>query len=85
MRIMLDTNAYSGFKRGEGEIIITPIGEETAIFYSEIYSTLRAKGKPIPTNDLWIAASTLETGSILQSESLTFNLQKQSRRCILYV
>jgi len=24
MRIMLDTNAYSGFKRGEGEIIVTP-------------------------------------------------------------
>jgi len=119
MRMMMDTNAYSGFKRGArdifetmaraDELLITPIvlgelragfrggsrehanlleleeflssprvaihaiGEETAIFYSEIYSTLREAGKPIPSNDLWIAAAALETGSILLSRDAHFD------------
>jgi len=118
MRIMVDTNAYSGFKRGDGGIVETlaradeilvpaivlgelragfkggrregdnlreleeflatprvsvhPLGEETAIFYAEIYTTLRAEGKPIPTNDLWIAAAALETGAILISRDAHF-------------
>jgi len=120
MRILIDTNAYSGFKRGNPDIIellagadeivmipivlgelragfkggkregdnlreleeflatprvsLHPLGEETALFYAEIYTTLRAEGKPIPTNDLWIAAATLETGSILLSRDTHFNV-----------
>lgn len=38
------------------------IDEQTAEFYAEIYRGLRAKGQPIPTNDLWIAASSLRHG-----------------------
>jgi predicted nucleic acid-binding protein len=30
--------------------------EKTAHHYAEVYATLRKKGLPIPTNDLWIAA-----------------------------
>ena len=30
--------------------------EETAQVYGEIRNALRAKGRPIPENDLWIAA-----------------------------
>lgn len=30
--------------------------ERTARHYAEIYAALRARGTPIPTNDLWIAA-----------------------------
>lgn len=120
MRIMMDTNAYSGFKRGDSGIVealaradeilipsivlgelragfkggkregdnlreleeffatprvsLHPLGEETAIFYAEIYTTLRAEGKPIPTNDLWIAAAALETGSILISRDAHFDV-----------
>ena len=33
------------------------------------YGALRRRGKPIPTNDLWIAASALEHGAAL----LTFD------------
>lgn len=119
MRVMLDTNAYSDFKRGNAgaveavataeevlipvpvlgelragfrggahetenlheleEFLSTPrvrvhgLGEETAIFYAEIHMTLRAAGKPIPTNDLWIAAAALETGSILISRDTHFD------------
>ncbi|MFK5922967.1 MAG: type II toxin-antitoxin system VapC family toxin [Verrucomicrobiota bacterium] len=35
---------------------------ETSEFYAEIYRSLRAKEKPIPSNDLWIAASALQHG-----------------------
>lgn len=34
----------------------------TAEFYAEIFKQLRAKGSPIPTNDMWIAASAMQHG-----------------------
>jgi tRNA(fMet)-specific endonuclease VapC len=120
MRLLIDTNAYSGFMRGDkatvealaraeqilipvpvlGElrvgfrggsreaknlleleeflesprVSVQPMGEETAIRYAEIYASLRSAGTSIPTNDLWIAASTLETGSILLSHDAHFDL-----------
>ena len=107
--IVLDTNAYVAFKRGEEGIVAviqhcpdllicaTVLGEllagfaagtreaknrqELSLFmqsprvrqvvcgsvtadnYALIYAALRRKGKPIPTNDLWIAASALEHGA----------------------
>ena len=30
--------------------------QKTAHHYADVFATLRAKGTPIPTNDLWIAA-----------------------------
>lgn len=39
----------------------------TADRYSRIASALRAKGRPIPSNDIWIAAHTMETGADLVS------------------
>ena len=37
----------------------------TADLYSLVYAALRRKGQPIPSNDLWIAASCLEHGAAL--------------------
>lgn len=111
--IVLDTNAYVAFKRGDscileviqqaetlimspivlGELLsgfacgnktkknrdelqqflqssrvrIVPLTADTANFYSQIYSSLRNKGRPIPSNDLWIASQTLEHGFVLCS------------------
>jgi predicted nucleic acid-binding protein len=42
-----------------------PITTETAEFYALIIHQLRAKGTPIPTNDIWIAALTMEHGASL--------------------
>ena len=39
--------------------------EATADNYALVYAALRRKGKPVPTNDLWIAASALEHGAAL--------------------
>lgn len=38
---------------------------ETAEFYSYIYKALRTKGKPIPANDIWIAAIAMQHGMAL--------------------
>jgi tRNA(fMet)-specific endonuclease VapC len=103
--ILIDTNAYTAFKRGSPEAVdiiqrspqiafpIIVIGEllagfaagqreeknkgelelflapprvtlfivdkKTTEFYANIYASLSAKGQPIPTNDLWIAALAL--------------------------
>lgn len=35
---------------------------ETAHCYAEIYQFLAERGRPIPTNDLWIAASAMQFG-----------------------
>ena len=35
--------------------------------YSRIAVSLRAKGRPIPSNDIWIAAHAMETGADLVS------------------
>lgn len=44
---------------------VAEITTETAEFYSLILHQLRAKGTPIPTNDIWIAAITMEHGASL--------------------
>ena len=35
---------------------------KTSVYYAKVFQDLKAKGKPIPVNDMWIAASALERG-----------------------
>lgn len=109
--IVLDTNGYVAFKRGDADILAVlrhaerihlpavVLGEllagfaagsreafnreelarfleshrvttltvsvTTADHYALVFAGLRAKGRPIPSNDLWIAACTLEVGGAL--------------------
>lgn len=44
---------------------VVPSTAATADLYALVYAALRRKGQPIPTNDLWIAASSLEYGAAL--------------------
>ena len=113
MRILLDSNAYSAFMRGNREVrsmiqtaeevlfsavvvgeqlfgfrqgahyernlaelrsflecpyvSFVPVGPVTADRYSRVMSALKAKRRPIPTNDVWIAAQAMETGADLVS------------------
>jgi len=48
------------------------VGAVTADRYSRIAAALRAKGRPIPTNDVWIAAHAMETGADLVSADSHF-------------
>jgi len=67
----------SGFKAGTREkknreelaefldaprVKIFGIDEDTAEFYATILDELRKKGKPVPTNDIWIASVAFQYG-----------------------
>jgi tRNA(fMet)-specific endonuclease VapC len=113
VKLLLDTSAYSAFKRGHeavvdlvrrserillstvvaGELIAgfragsrceqnlrelrdfldhervteVPVTLTTADRYGRVYATLRRKGTPLPTNDMWVAAQAMETGADLAS------------------
>ncbi len=66
-----------GFKRGVKEkknreqledfldsprVVTYCIDEETCEFYAEILNNLKSIGKPIPTNDIWIASAAFQHG-----------------------
>jgi tRNA(fMet)-specific endonuclease VapC len=46
---------------------VLPVTADTADSYALVYAGLRRKGTPIPSNDLWIAATALEHGTALLS------------------
>ena len=118
MRLVLDTNAYSGLMRGTaavvryaqsatriyipapvmGELLVgfrggdrfrenkdqlhrflntpvvefVPTDQTVCDRYALILHQLKAKGRPIPTNDIWVAAHTLALGADLLSSDQHF-------------
>ena len=52
---------------------VTVADIETARFYALIKNGLRVKGKPIPENDLWIAAAALQQGVTLLTRDAHFH------------
>ena len=58
--------------RSSPYVSFVPVGEVTAERYARIAAALRAKGRPIPTNDIWIAAHAMETGADLISADRHF-------------
>jgi len=53
-------------------VSVAPVLESTAERYARIYAYLRKHGRPIPTNDLWIAASTMEHSAVLLTADAHF-------------
>lgn len=51
-----------------------PVTLTTADRFGRLAADLRRKGRPVPTNDLWIAAQALETGA----ELMTFDRHFQA-------
>src|SRR5262245_42241218 len=49
------------------------IDAETAAQYTVVYRELRRRGGPIPTNDMWIAASVLQHGFAVLSDDGHFH------------
>ena len=49
---------------------VVPVDENVAQVYGEIFADLRARRCPLPTNDIWIAASAARVGAML----LTFDM-----------
>ena len=54
-------------------VSIVSITDRTTSLFAEIYSKLRKNGTPIGTNDIWIAAITLELDSMLLTLDTDFN------------
>jgi len=48
------------------------IDTDTAEFYAEVLNQLKKKGKPIPTNDIWIASIALQHGLKLYTNDQHF-------------
>lgn len=63
---------------------LLPTTATTADSYALVYSSLRRKGQPIPSNDLWIAATALEYGAALLTRSAHFSHVESLRagRCL---
>lgn len=79
---------FSGFKAGSKErqnreeleifldsprVVLHSVDGDTADFYSFILNSLRQAGTPIPTNDIWIAATALQHGYKLFSQDKHFD------------
>ncbi len=57
----------------EPGVTLKPVTHEIAERYGYIKAELKKKGTPIPENDIWIAAATLETGVRLISYDTDFD------------
>lgn len=79
----------SGFKGGNREdqnreeldffldsprVVVYAVDVETADFYASILDKLKSAGTPIPTNDMWIAASAFQHGYKLFSRDRHFEM-----------
>jgi tRNA(fMet)-specific endonuclease VapC len=62
---LINRNIFNDFIEKAGKTIVLPITLETAERFASIKAALRKKGRPIPINDIWLAAQCLETGARL--------------------
>lgn len=53
-------------------VTVVTLTSVTADHFGKISTSLRRKGRPIPTNDIWIAAQAMESGSELISSDPHF-------------
>lgn len=53
--------------------VVVPLGRETAEVYAQTRLALKRKGRPIPMNDVWIAAQCLEHGWVLVTDDTDFD------------
>ena len=62
------------------DCMVLDVNEATTHYYAEIVLELRKKGKPIPTNDLWIAALCRQHSMPLVSRDRHFDLVAGNKR-----
>ena len=48
---------------------VLSVTEDVARIYAEIFADLRRRGRPLPTNDIWVAATAARAGATV----LTFD------------
>ena len=80
MSVIVLGELLCGFKRGTKErqnknrldaflekptVKILPVSNETSEFFALVKHNLKTAGTPLPINDVWIAAASLESGALL--------------------
>jgi tRNA(fMet)-specific endonuclease VapC len=58
---------------GSSRVRVIVPDEQTTHFYADVYLALRKAGRPIPTNDLWIAALVLQHDLVLFARDTHFD------------
>lgn len=53
-------------------VVVYSVNEDTSEFYAEIINNLRKIGRPVPTNDIWIAAVAFQNGLKLFTKDTHF-------------
>jgi len=53
-------------------VVVYSVNEDTSEFYAEILHNLRNIGRPVPTNDIWIAAVAFQNGLKLFTKDTHF-------------
>lgn len=66
-----DNEAQLGEFLSHPVVEVLPVDASVARIYGEIFADLRARGRPLPTNDLWVAAAAVRAGAVV----LTFDAQ----------
>lgn len=51
---------------------ILPVDDEVASHYADILVDLRRAGRPVPTNDIWIAATAARSGAAVLTSDVHF-------------
>ena len=77
-----DLEAFEAFLRLPNvvEITLTPA---TTDLYAKVFRSLREAGRPIPGNDIWLAAQALEHGAVLVSRDRHFDAVANLQTMIL--
>ncbi len=59
------------------DVQIIPVDIDVGQKFGDIFTSLRKKGTPIPTNDIWIAACCMSVGGTLLTSDRYFNIVEQ--------
>lgn len=59
---------------GKSTVTVMPVGRATGECFGRIKQSLKRKGTPIPINDIWLAAQSMETGAVLVTYDGHFDL-----------
>jgi tRNA(fMet)-specific endonuclease VapC len=66
--------------RAQPRTVAVSITDATAEWFAEVKEGLRRRGRPIPINDVWIAASCMEHGSLILTLDAHFDAVDGLRR-----
>ena len=62
---------------------ILPVTKDVALVYGQLFAELRTAATPVPVNDIWIAATTIQAGAHLATFDRDFDSVERLSRTLL--